>query len=236
MKIIFEDNYIMAAIKPVGMEAQASRGFEPDMESEFKNYLSEAVQNPYLGIVHRLDKPVSGIMLFAKTKEVAGRLSKSLAEGEIKKLYQAAVYGKPKAENELLTDYVKKAKGINISYICDKSEKEAKKALLSYKLMKSALYKTTAVSLLNIELFTGRHHQIRLQLAHHSLPIIGDRKYGIGSTSNNKSGLIITEEIAELEKYNIALACISLIFKHPVTGKKIEFNTENKDGVWDLFS
>ena len=80
MKIIFEDNYIMAAIKPAGMEAQASRGFEPDMESELKNYLSEAVQNPYLGIVHRLDKPVSGIMLFAKTKEAAGRLSKSLAE------------------------------------------------------------------------------------------------------------------------------------------------------------
>lgn len=239
VKIVFEDESIIAVIKPSGLAAQSLRGFEPDMESELKNYLSVKSKsvNPYLGIIHRLDKPVSGIMLFAKTKKAAAGLGAQMAGREFKKKYSAAVYGKPDSDLAVYEDYIKKESASNISYICRQGTNAAKKAVMSYTLKKSIIYRDIKLSLLDIELFTGRHHQIRLQLSYHKLPIIGDRKYGItksgiGGLKTNK----VSKDIAELESFNTALICTGLAFKHPVSGKHMEFGCEPEGYIWSLFA
>ena len=142
--IIFEDEHLIVAYKPAGIATQTARIGQQDMVSELKNYLSRKPENkgkgePYLGLVHRLDQPVSGILVFGKTKQAAASISRQITEGTFHKYYYAVIYGKPVKENDRLTDYLYKDGRTNMSLIVKKDFPEAKKAVLDYKLVKTLM-------------------------------------------------------------------------------------------------
>ena len=227
LSILYEDNHIIVVIKPDGLESQSGKSFAPDMVSEIRKHLashpqdihkltketstaSKYPQPPYVGVIHRLDRPVSGIMVYAKNPKAAASLSTSLQQGKIEKWYQAVICGKPVDNNGTYVDYLKQDKKNNCSRIVDKSDPESKRAELEYKVLdciqteeKDPQY----LSLVEIKLLTGRHHQIRVQMAHMGHPLIGDRKYNLTGTSSPK----------------LLLCAFRLSFRHPVTGKKMEF-------------
>lgn len=227
--ILFEDNDILVVYKPAGIATQTARLGQQDMLSELKNYLAgqEAYRGkgePYLGMIHRLDQPVSGILVFAKTKEAAAKLSAQAADKgkSMQKHYCAVVYGKPEQPEATLTDYLVKNAKTNLSEIASKSNTAAKLARLSYKQVAAG----DNYAKLDITLFTGRHHQIRVQLAHAGMPILGDGKYG-----NEKSG----DLSRQLQCRNIALCAYGLEFVHPATGKELSFVIEPKEAIFGIF-
>lgn len=202
-RIIYEDDAILVVYKPSGLATQTAKPGEPDLVSEMRNYLGR----PYIGLVHRLDQPVEGILVLGKTGKAAGELNAQIAENHVKKYYYAVVHGVPDKKEVTLIDYIKKENRTNSSMIADKNDKAAKRAELSYRLL--ATIKEAAVSsLLDIQLQTGRHHQIRVQLSHAGIPICGDNKYGIA------------------DNLPIALCAHRLLFSHPLTMKKMEFQME----------
>lgn len=214
-KIIYEDKHILVVNKPAGIAVQAAKSMEMDVVSELKNYLKSS----YVGLVHRLDQPVEGILVFAKTSPAAAALSKQTADGTMEKEYLAAVLiEKEIPEKAVLTDYLLKDGKTNTSKVVEASVKNAKKAVLSYEVQKTAFVQdseTEKIALLKIRLETGRHHQIRVQLANANLPLLGDLKYG-SEESKKLSSL--------LEIKDVALCARRLIFKHPKTGKIMEFS------------
>ncbi len=226
-KIIYEDAHILVAHKPAGLATQSAKVGQPDMVSELKNYLAgqQIIQKnkqmnngkktgtSYLGIIHRLDQPVEGLLVFAKTKEAAGKLTAQLAGGTLNKQYYAIVCGKPTEEAGELVDYLSKEG--NLAKVANAQDEDAKKAVLQYKVLSSKeLEIGEIITLLDIHIDTGRFHQIRAQLAHAGWPILGDSKYG-------------SEQSVELSKKlkirNVALYAYRLELKHPVTGEKLEF-------------
>lgn len=212
LNIIYEDDTILVVHKPAGMPAQTKQHSRKDLETEARNYLLEKCdykQTPYCAMIHRLDQPVEGLMLFAKTKQAAAFLSAGLNEQTSEKCYLAITQSPLPAEEGTLTDYLCKNQTGNTSYVADPSQKNAKKAVLDYKL--SAQFDGTY--LYEIRLHTGRHHQIRVQLSHAGAPILGDNKYGQGETGMQP-----------------ALCAYRLTFLHPTTKKKMTFSTrpENK--------
>lgn len=231
-KIIYEDAHILVAHKPAGLATQSAKVGQPDMVSELKKYLAgqQGIQKnkqmnnsknsgaPYLGIIHRLDQPVEGLLAFAKTKEAAGKLTAQLGEGTLNKQYYAMVCGKPAEESGELIDFL--CKEGNLAKISVAQDKEAKKAILQYKvLVQKALENQANITLLDIHIDTGRFHQIRAQLANAGWPILGDSKYG-------------DEQSMELSKKlqirNVALYAYKLDLKHPMNGKQLEFIIEPK--------
>ena len=227
-EVLYEDKDIIAVRKPAGLESQSSRSFEPDMVSEVKkhiNSLSPGKGEPYVGVIHRLDKPVSGILVFAKTKEAAGALSKQLSGHQMEKKYLAVVCGKPVDNFGTYVDYLWKDGKNNISKIVDKGISEAKRAELSYRVLE----KTDGAGefgepfcLIEVELKTGRHHQIRVQMAGHGTPLLGDLKY-------NPAGPKVAGQ------RNIALCAWKLTFRHPVTGKKMAFTVAPEGAAFRSF-
>ena len=213
-KIIYEDKHILVVYKPAGIAVQAARSMEMDVVSELKNYLKSS----YVGLVHRLDQPVEGILVFAKTPSAAAALSKQTADGTMEKEYLAAVLtSKEIPEEEMLTNYLLKDGKTNTSKVTEASAKNAKKAVLSYEVQKIVPAKeseTEKIALLKIRLETGRHHQIRVQLSNANLPLLGDLKYGSEESKKISSLLGIKD---------VALCARKLIFKHPKTGKTMEF-------------
>lgn len=239
-EVIFEDKDIIVCHKPAGLAVQSGRLSEPDMVSELKNYLARggravvstsgagagvrcglpAQRGPvYLGIIHRLDQPVSGILVFAKNQRAAAALSRQTADHTMQKTYRAAVMKNPDIRYDSgnareLTDYIVKEPGGG-ARIAASSEKDAKKARLIYR----CLQEDREAALLEIELKTGRHHQIRVQLAHAGMPILGDNRYG-------------TDESRELSAHmgirGILLQAAGLCFVHPATGKKVNYELEKK--------
>lgn len=219
--IIFEDEHMIVACKPAGIATQTARIGQQDMVSELKNYLSRKPENkgkgePYLGLIHRLDQPVSGILVFAKTKQAAASLSRQITDGRFHKYYYAVIYGKPVKEEGRLQDYLHKDGKTNMSMVVKKEFPEAKKAELSYRLVKTlmVLEKRQEASLMEVELFTGRHHQIRVQMANAGMPLLGDNKYG---TETDR------EFSREIGCRNVALCAYKLKFIHPETGKELCF-------------
>lgn len=218
-KIIYEDKHILVVYKPAGIAVQAAKSMEMDVVSELKNYLKSS----YVGLVHRLDQPVEGILVFAKTSSAAAALSKQTAAGTMEKEYLAAVLAAEEIqEKAVLTDYLLKDGKTNTSKVVEASVKNAKKAVLSYEVKKIVPLEeilsepeTKRIALLRIQLKTGRHHQIRVQLANANLPLLGDLKYG-SEESKYMSAL--------LKVGNVALCAHKLIFKHPKTGKTMEFS------------
>lgn len=210
--ILYEDKEILVCRKPAGMPVQAAGIGTMDMESALKNYLAQKTPGkmPYLGIVHRLDQPVEGILVFAKTPGAAGSLSKQIMAGGAGKYYLAAAEGRPERSEGTLTDYLKKNGRANMSQAVPENTPGAKKAVLHYKVLDQKEVNGKIRTLLKIRLETGRHHQIRVQLSHAGFPILGDRKY-------NPSGEKGT---------SLGLCSCGLEFKHPKTGKLMKFETE----------
>ena len=180
------------------------------MESMLKTYRMQKGEMAYIGVVHRLDQPVRGVMVFAKTKEAASDLSRQIATKAADKFYYAVTEGVPEKKSGTLEDYLFRNGKTNLSTVVPKNTPEAKRAELSYEVLETK----NGRALLRIKLETGRHHQIRVQLAHAGYPLVGDRKY------NFKEHMNATGEPMCLCSYKIG-------FRHPATKKKMEFEIEN---------
>lgn len=231
--IVFEDEHIIVAYKPAGIATQTARLGQQDMVSELKNYLARKPENkgkgaPYLGLVHRLDQPVAGILVFAKTKQAAASLSKQITDGTFRKYYYALVYGRPEKKQDTLENYLYKDGKTNMSSVVAQDIPDAKAAKLCYSWKESLMVwdAMQEASLMEIELFTGRHHQIRVQMAYAGMPLLGDSKYG---TEESKS---FSKEIG---CRNVALCACRLQFKHPGNGKAVEFYKKPDDEIFIPF-
>ncbi len=209
--ILYEDKEILVCQKPAGLAVQSAGVGKADMESCLKNYLAGKGNGkvPYLGIIHRLDQPVEGVLVFAKTPEAAKNLSRQMTQGSMGKYYLAATEGEPPSKEGVLVDWLKKDGKTNTSFVVSPHTKGAKQARLSYRVLESTAESpaNTRKYLLEIHLHTGRHHQIRVQMAHAGMALIGDRKY------NSKEKAFVP----------LGLCAESLHFSHPKTGEKMEF-------------
>ena len=176
--IVYEDNHLLVVVKPPNMPTQADASGDPDLHSTMKQYIAEKYQKPgavYLGLVHRLDRPVGGLVVLAKTSKAADRLSEQVRKKTLARQYVAAVRGNP-AQEEELTDWLLKDERTNTVRAVAANTPGAKDAKLRYALAGRG----GELSLLRVRLFTGRSHQIRVQLSHNGTPIWGDARYGAG--------------------------------------------------------
>lgn len=215
--ILYEDKQILVAVKEAGMAVQSAAIGQPDMESRIKACLkpSTGERIPYLGVIHRLDQPVEGIVAFARNKKSAAELSRQLAGHQMEKWYLAVVEKEcVPGREERLEDYLKKDR--QMAQVTKASDPAAKKAVLTLRVLASR----EGLSLLLIRLQTGRFHQIRCQLAHCGMPIAGDARYG---------------GTKELQKRNIALCAFRLSFKHPETKKEMTFVHCPREGAFMEF-
>lgn len=212
INILYEDNHLLVVEKKVGVLSQSDGSNTPDMLTILKQYLKDKYNKPgnvYLGLVHRLDKNVGGVMVFAKTSKAAKRLSEGIRNREFKKTYLAICEGILKGEGEYI-DYLKR-----VEYRSEISNsKEGKLAILSYK----ALSRKNNDTLVKINLETGRHHQIRVQFSYHNHPLLGDEKYGSKGA------------------YPLALFAYKLEFTHPTTKEKLSFTLLPKEGYFKNFT
>ncbi len=219
LKVIYEDNHIIVVEKIPNVPSQEDKTGDVSMMTLIKDYLKEKYNKPgnvYLGLVHRLDRPVGGVMVFAKTSKAASRLSNEVREKVFKKEYLAVVDGKLEKEKGTLENYLYKDKKTNTSYVVDKDKKDAKFAKLDYEVIKYD--KENDLSLIKINLHTGRHHQIRVQLSNIGHSIYGDQRYG--TRGKNKQ---------------IALWAYKLTIEHPTKKEKMEFKDLPKNvGVWAI--
>ncbi len=272
-EIIFEDKDILVAYKPAGLATQTARVGQQDMVSELKNYLWQKRMitgaalgrpAPYLGVIHRLDQPVEGLLVFALNAKAAGALTEQLQEqgqtgvqesgqtamqkqgqigkqgpegteaqgkrGMLHKKYYGVVCGKPDQEEEELVDYLFKNKENRAVIVEDSGKAEgdfpAKKAVLKYRVLQ-VTERPKPLTLVDIHIFTGRFHQIRAQMAHRGLPLLGDMKYGGESAKASAKALYIPD---------VALCAYSLEFVHPGTGREIGFQIKPKGRAFSFFS
>ena len=201
INIIYEDNHLLVVEKPINIPVQADSSGDIDLQTMLKRYLIEKYNKPgdaYLGIVHSLDRPTGGIMVFAKTSKAASRLSKQIKKHEFKKIYMAVTQGKV-SDSGVFKDKLKKDEKTNITKVSD----DGKEAILSYNLVGYI----NNLSLVRISLKTGRSHQIRVQFASRKLPLYGDKKYNINA-----------------ENGQLALFASELEFKHPITKEVMKFS------------
>lgn len=216
---------MLACVKPCGVPSQGDKSNDEDMVSILKNYLfekSDSDEEPYLAVIHRLDRPVGGIMLFAKTKEAAAKLSDMLQDGQITKYYQAVLTGEPKEDAGELTDYIVRDPKTNVSRLVKKGTPGAKAAKLYYEVLDVFETDEGVFSYVLIELITGRHHQIRAQMAGHGCGIWGDTKYNPLFMKTKK-------------KYRqIGLYSSRLELAHPVTGEELVFKSEPEGEAFDI--
>lgn len=183
LKIVYEDNHILVVVKPYDVPVQADESGDPDMLTMLKQYLVEKYNKPgeaYLGLVHRLDRPTGGVMVFAKTSKAASRLCEAIRDGSVEKRYLAIVDGAPRYSADKLTCYLKKFPDTNTVKVVPALSEGAKYAELDYKV----LAKKTDVSLVMVNLVTGRGHQIRVQLANMGNPIVGDKNTATAHKTN----------------------------------------------------
>lgn len=214
--ILFEDKYILVCFKPAGMPVQTKSLGSMDLEHYLKNHLLRQMrkegispkQPPYLAIIHRLDQPVSGILVFAKTPDSAKKLNNQMQSGGFTKEYEAITCGLFRETSGTLVDYLVKDGRTNTSSICQKNTPGAKRAELSYHVVNS--FPEKKLTQVRIRLKTGRHHQIRVQMAGNKTPLWGDNKYN--PEFSDKKGY-----------FPIALCARHLEFVHPATGEKLSY-------------
>lgn len=221
MTVLYEDNHILIVNKEIGELVQVDKTGDASLEETLKVWLKEKYNkqgNVYLGVTHRLDRPVSGNVIFAKTSKALPRLNEMFKNGEIHKTYWALVKTPPQNQEGELVHYIVRNEKQNKSYAYDTEKPNSKKAILHYKV----LGKSDSFYLLEVDLKTGRHHQIRCQLAKMGCPIKGDLKYGF-PRSNPDGGISLHSRHVE--------------FMHPVSGLKISVTapTPSYDKVWRLF-
>ncbi len=210
LNILYEDNHLIVVVKPYNVLSQSDNTKDIDMLTIIKNYIKEKYNKPgnvYLGLVHRLDRPTGGIMVFAKTSKAASRLSKQIKDNKFTKKYLAVVHGILEKKENILVNYLKKDENNN-SLITN--EKEGKYAKLHYKVLKE----NKDYSVLDILLETGRHHQIRVQLKNIGHPLYGDQRYGLN------------------DKKQLGLFAYHLEFYHPVTKEKLIFEYMPKEEIF----
>ncbi len=225
LKILFEDEYILACVKPFGVPSQGDRSNDEDMVTAVTNYLfdhSDSDEEPYVAIIHRLDRPVGGVMLFAKTPSVAAKLSDMLQDGRIKKYYEAIISGELPDMEGTLTDYLVRNGRNNTTVVAKKGDKGAKKAVLNYEVIDVFETNLGVLSYVLIELETGRHHQIRVQLASRGCGIWGDTKYNPQFAKTKRRYL-------EMGLYSTRME-----FVHPVTGEDIVLKSLPQGEAFDL--
>lgn len=219
LKILFEDNHIIVVEKTPNIPSQSDKTGDIDMLTLVKQYIKEKYNKPgnvYLGLVHRLDRPVGGIMIFAKTSKAASRLSDEVREKVFKKKYLAVVDGKIEKTKGSLENYLYKDERNNMSKVVNKDKENAKLAKLDYEVLFYDEVKN--LSLLKINLHTGRHHQIRVQLSNFGHSIFGDQKYGTRGTGKQ-----------------IALWAYELTIMHPITKEEKTFiDLPEKVGTWSI--
>lgn len=217
-RILYEDNDVIVCHKPAGIATQTARVGQADMVSEIANYLKMSHPDlktlPYVGVVHRLDQPVEGILVFAKNKAAAADLSRQAAGDGMKKEYLAVICGDNLLRAGELTDYLLKDGKTNTSRIVPSEVKGAKEAKLSYEVLSEGL---SGTALVRVRLYTGRHHQIRVQMANAGMPLLGDRKYG------GEAAALLSSQLGMRE---IALCAYRLAFAHPRTGERMRFEIE----------
>ena len=207
LNVIYEDNHIIVVEKMVNIPSQADKTGDMDMLTIIKQYLKEKYNKPgdvYLGLVHRLDRPVGGVMVFAKTSKAASRLSEQVRVKEFEKKYLVISNGKMEKQKDILEDYLLKNEKTNMSKTVKERTKNSKLAVLDYEVLKYD--EDTNLSLLKVNLHTGRHHQIRVQLSSRDHSIYGDQKYG--GRGHGKQ---------------IALWAYELSILHPITKERMYF-------------
>lgn len=212
LNILFEDDHVLVVKKDAGIPVQAGKMRMMDLQGLIKNELYRRNRKggePYLGLIHRLDQPVEGVMVFAKTPFAAGALSEQVTDGRMKKHYLALLCGKPAEDSGTLVDYLVKDGRTNTSSVVKSQEKDAKRAELNYQVLK----RNEETTLVEVELITGRHHQIRVQMANAGWPLYGDTKYNPQF-----------QEV--MEHVQTALCAYKLSFVHPKTKKVMEFCIE----------
>lgn len=203
LQVLYEDNHLIAVNKPAGVLVQGDASGHPSLMDAVKEYIRKKYHKPgrvFLGLIHRLDRPVSGIVLFARTSKGASRISQQWRSRSVEKIYWALVHGEISPPEGSLTGYLKK-EGKEARMV-EEGARSAQRALLSYRTLRSQGNQ----SLLHITLLTGRKHQIRAQLAGAGCPIVGDIRYGAPFSLKDRT---------------IRLMARSLTFTHPVTGKRI---------------
>ncbi len=219
LKILYEDNHIIVVEKPVNIPSQGDKTGDIDMLTIIKRYLKEKYNKPgnvYLGLVHRLDRPVGGVMVFAKTSKAAARLSEQVRNKDFRKRYLVIVNGKFEERKGTLQDYLLKNEKNNMSNVVKEGTKNAKLAILDYEVIKYD--PELNLSVLKIDLHTGRHHQIRVQLSSRGHSIYGDQKYG--GRGHGKQ---------------ICLWAYQLTLFHPITKEEMTFTSMPvKEKSWKI--
>ncbi len=218
--VIFEDNQILVVVKPQNIPTQLDSSGDSDLLSQLKQYLVEKYNKPgqaYLGLVHRLDRPTGGVMVFAKTSKSAERLCKQIKTDEFEKTYFTVVNGTPRLKQSRLTNFLKKDEKNNIVKVCTQYEDGAKEAVLDYQVLETV----NNQSLVKIDLQTGRSHQIRVQMANIGCPVVNDVKYG----DKNQKG-------------KLALWATVLKFNHPVTKQRLTYKVSppSDQAPWKQFN
>ena len=218
--ILHEDNHIIVVLKPQNVPSCEDESKDMDMLTMIKEYIREKYNkqgNVYLGLVHRLDRPTGGVMVFAKSSKAASRLSEQLRDGDFEKRYLAVTVGYPREEKATLTHYMKKNAVNNMVYVCPPTVQGAKFAELEY----NVLEKNSDLALVDVRLHTGRSHQIRVQMSAIGHPLYGDMRYG-----GEKA-----------KKGHLALWAYYLSFTHPVSKERMVFRVQPpKDNTpWNIF-
>ncbi len=219
LNVLYEDNQIIVVEKPVNIPSQGDKTGDVDMLTIVKAYIKEKYNKPgevYLGLVHRLDRPTGGIMVFARTSKAAGRLSEQIREGGFHKKYLAIVDGRMENRSGTMKDYLLKNERTNTSKVVDAKTKNAKLAELDYE---EFIYNEEInLSVVKVNLHTGRHHQIRVQFASRGHSLYGDQKYG--SRGRGKQ---------------LCLWAYSLTFMHPTLKEEMTFECyPKKEGSWKI--
>ena len=219
LNVIYEDNHIIVVEKPVNIPSQGDKTGDIDMLTIIKAYLKEKYNKPgdvYLGLVHRLDRPTGGIMVFAKTSKAASRLSEQVRNKDFHKKYLCIVDGKMEETTGTFKDYLIKNEKTNMSRIAKKDEKNAKEAILDYEVLK--YNEEINMSVVKVDLHTGRHHQIRVQFASRNHSLSGDQKYGTRGRGKQ-----------------LALWAYSLSFSHPTLKEEMTFEAFPEiTGSWKI--
>lgn len=218
--VIYEDNHIIVVIKPQNQPVQEDESKDKDLLTELKEYIKDKYNKPgnvYLGLVHRLDRPTGGVMVFARTSKAASRLCEQIKTDEFEKKYLTVLQGTPRMDRGRLINYLKKDERTNTVSLVGSLETGAKRAELYYKVLDTV----DDLSLAEIDLYTGRTHQIRVQMSSVGCPVYGDTKYGKSTVARTKMALWATE----------------LKFNHPVTKQRMVFKVlpPVEEKPWDKF-